>query len=80
MNRQIEILRFVCENPMTHGWEIHKRCGVPVGTIYTSLQRMIDKGWIEASGETEESINEHRGRPRVFYTATSAGISEVSDI
>ena len=56
-----------------HGYELSRRTGVKPGTLYPLLERLADRGWLEARWEDSPAA----GRPRRHaYRLTQAGIEE----
>jgi PadR family transcriptional regulator PadR len=55
-----------------HGYELSKESGLTSGTLYPSLMRLCDQGFLEAKwGESEDT-----GRPpRHLYRLTSQGLA-----
>ena len=79
MRQQIEILEFIAANEPVHGFRIHRSdLGIPLGSVYTSLQRMQDKGWIWSRLESVDDFLTHRGRRRVLYRTTKKGRAELA--
>jgi DNA-binding PadR family transcriptional regulator len=64
-----------------HGYAIAKevqalsknRVILSVSTLYTTLKRLLEDGWIERAGEDPEP--DESGRPRKVYTLTERGQS-----
>jgi DNA-binding PadR family transcriptional regulator len=62
-----------------HGYAIAKevrllseeRVILSVSTLYTTLKRLLENGWIERVGEDPEP--DEAGRPRKIYTLTECG-------
>jgi DNA-binding PadR family transcriptional regulator len=67
-----------------HGYAIAKdvqalsenRVILSVSTLYTTLKRLLEDGWIERVGEAPEA--DESGRPRKIYTLTERGRSILS--
>lgn len=59
--------------------EYRSRTGkeLPLGSLYTTLSRMIDEGFITFS--YGEGTPERRGFPRKFFSITGAGQSALND-
>jgi DNA-binding PadR family transcriptional regulator len=63
-----------------HGYGIIKRAGeqssgevrLPVGTLYSALDRLSETGWVRV--EREEIVN---GRPRRYFRITDEGVTAV---
>lgn len=63
-----------------HGYGIIKRAGeqssgevrLPVGTLYSALDRLSETGWVRV--EREEIVN---GRPRRYFRITDEGMTAV---
>ena len=72
------ILVSLARGPL-HGYAIAKevkalsdeRVILSVSTLYTSLKRLLEDGWIERVGEDPEQ--EEGGRPRKVYALTKRG-------
>ena len=50
----------------TYGLDIVARTGLPSGTVYPTLGRLLERGWVRARWE-DEAPAEEQGRPRRKY-------------
>ena len=82
---ELAVLGLLHENPM-HGYELRKRLSTVLGpfralsygTLYPSLRRLADRGWITAS-EDDDAARASR-RARVVYRLTPAGEQRFADL
>lgn len=61
-----------------YGFDIIERTGLPSGTVYPTLGRLEERGYLEAEWEDRETADEE-GRPRRrYYRLTPAGEAELA--
>ena len=66
------ILQFLINEGETHGLGIVKADGSPIsrGSVYHTLSRMEEKGYVESR---PEAAGKHPGNPRRLYKVVGAG-------
>jgi DNA-binding PadR family transcriptional regulator len=77
---ELAVLGLLHDTPM-HGYELRKRLttvlgpfrALSYGTLYPSLRRLADRGWIVASDEPDDAARAASRRARVVYRLTPAG-------
>ena len=77
---ELAVLGLLHDTPM-HGYELRKRLttvlgpfrALSYGTLYPSLRRLADSGWIVASDEPDDAARAASRRARVVYRLTPAG-------
>jgi DNA-binding PadR family transcriptional regulator len=78
---ELAVLGLLHEAPM-HGYELRKRLtavlgpfrALSYGTLYPSLRRLAERGWITGSGSDEQDVARPASRrARVVYRLTPAG-------
>jgi PadR family transcriptional regulator PadR len=62
-----------------YGLELAKATGLKSGTIYPTLARLEEAGWITGSWEQIDPTVEGR-RPRRYYRLTASGVSAAEDV
>jgi PadR family transcriptional regulator PadR len=55
-----------------YGYDLSKVSGVSSGVLYPMLSRFLDSGWVTASWEDPETLEERRP-PRRYYELTDEG-------
>lgn len=72
--RELLIVELLLEHPgkELYGLELVRESGKRLkrGTVYVTLGRLEDKGFVESRGETEQSLS---GTPRRLYRVTGYG-------
>jgi len=48
-----------------------------IGSLYRSLARLMEKGWVEESQDPPMEEGPHRGKPRRYFRITSEGLAAV---
>lgn len=70
--KEAEVLRLLIANGEMYGLEMVQRSDIlKRGTVYVTLSRMGDKGYVESRLEDVEPGD---GPPRRLYTATGLGV------
>src|SRR5688572_10325448 len=70
--KEAEILRLLIANGEMYGLELVKSSEtLKRGTVYVTLSRMGDKGYVESR---QEEVQEGDGPPKRLYTATGHGV------
>jgi PadR family transcriptional regulator, regulatory protein PadR len=70
--KEAEVLRLLIANSEMYGLELVKRSAdIKRGTVYVTLSRMTEKGYVDSRVE-EVAIGE--GPPRRLYKATGLGV------
>ena len=70
--KEAEILRLLIANGEMYGLELVKSSEtLKRGTVYVTLSRMGDKGYVESR---QEEVQEGDGPPRRLYRATGDGV------
>jgi DNA-binding PadR family transcriptional regulator len=77
---ELAVLGLLHETPM-HGYELRKRLGAVLGpfralsygTLYPSLRRLSERGWITESAEPDDLARPASRRARIVYELTAAG-------
>jgi len=78
---ELAVLGLLHEAPM-HGYELRKRLGAVLGpfralsygTLYPSLRRLSERGWIAESDRPDDTARPASRRARIVYELTAAGI------
>jgi PadR family transcriptional regulator, regulatory protein PadR len=69
--KEAEVLRLLIANGEMYGLEMVQRSGLlKRGTVYVTLSRMGDKGYVESR---VEEVSPGDGPPRRLYTVTGLG-------
>jgi len=77
---ELAVLGLLHEAPM-HGYELRKRLGAVLGpfralsygTLYPSLRRLSERGWITESDRPDDTARPASRRARIVYELTAAG-------
>ena len=77
---ELAVLGLLHEAPM-HGYELRKRLGAVLGpfralsygTLYPSLRRLSELGWITESDRLDDAARPASRRARIVYELTAAG-------
>ena len=77
---ELAVLGLLHEAPM-HGYELRKRLGAVLGpfralsygTLYPSLRRLSERGWIAESDRPDDTARPASRRARIVYELTAAG-------
>ena len=77
---ELAVLGLLHEAPM-HGYELRKRLGAALGpfralsygTLYPSLRRLSERGWITESEQSDDAARAASRRARIVYELTPAG-------
>ena len=70
--KEAEVLRLLIANGEMYGLEMVQRSGIlKRGTVYVTLSRMGDKGYVESR---LEEVSPGEGPPRRLYQATGLGV------
>jgi PadR family transcriptional regulator PadR len=70
--KEAEVLRLLIANSEMYGLEMVQRSTLlKRGTIYVTLSRMVDKGYVESR---LEEVSPGDGPPRRLYKATGLGV------
>jgi DNA-binding PadR family transcriptional regulator len=46
-----------------------------IGSLYRSLARLMERGWVEESQSPPQEEGPRRGKPRRYYSITSEGLA-----
>ena len=69
--KEAEVLRLLLAHGEMYGLEmVHRSTTLKRGTVYVTLSRMADKGYVESRYET---VSPGDGPPRRLYKATGLG-------
>ncbi len=71
---RVRLLHLLQDRPQRTITELCDATGLHANTVREHLQRLIDGGYVVAATEHRTT----RGRPRVLYSAASAGVSPVA--
>lgn len=76
---EIDILNCLKIKPM-YGFELVKDSGgnIKLGSVYTTLRRMEDKGLINSFAEENRYGEKSKRKPKRWYTITSDGVQYLS--
>ena len=67
---ELKILTLLHDNQAFYAMQIVRGTGLKQGTIYTTLQRMMDKGLVSSR---KHAPSGHPGMPRPLYKITDLG-------
>ena len=78
--RDYHVLMVLAEEPL-YGYAIMQAVeedsagsvSLEIGSLYRTLGRLVNQGYVEEIGAPEGALTEHRGRPRRYYTLTKEG-------
>jgi PadR family transcriptional regulator PadR len=77
----LRVLEAFMENPTLQlaGAEVHQRCGIASGTLYSILLRLESAGWFVSQWESIDPSSAGRPRRRL-YRLTSTGLRRAGEV